>query len=569
MGMAPGAGFDRPSGPLLLIAALAAAFAGCSPETFFDDRFDGVVTQGRGRWSVQLGGEQPVRRRFHVRLFNHFLHPRSEISTLIRIQGDVGDPSELILDRSVSIDDFLASPRLDHRLEDELRFEVASSGRSSVNVLLESSHFVGQPVPSATFDDLATFEVRIDEREPDRLVLGAPRHPEEPGDRRPFPAPTSTCASNVPRPILPSADGLGLRVEAVAGSFVTLAGAGLDASSEVQFSLGPEGEFAAALEVEALGPERVRARAPILSAGPITVAVRSGAGAERLVSGLQVPERVLKARPMPPLAAVVAAVDDGQRRFVASADTVLEVTPDGFVPGPVFSSPFGVIHDLSLSRERPGELWVAASQGLFRAVPDGASFERILAGDFRTTHEPRPGLVVAGGRPTLALSFDEHSSLRTWSNEMIIERLAFVGDGSQPVALAVSDRNELWLGQRGGRSPWAQQRLSQIRDVAASPRTCGVLVAVGDGGAYERRDDEVGWADLAGPARRLVTSETRVFALSATHLWEWLPGRWSSLAELPADFQLSAVSLSPDARRMDIYGVTGRIQLEALLEAPP
>ncbi|MEL6188291.1 MAG: hypothetical protein AAFU79_27010, partial [Myxococcota bacterium] len=108
-----------------------------------------------------------------------------------------------------------------------------------------------------------------------------------------------------------------------------------------------------------------------------------------------------------------------------------------------------------------------------------------------------------------------------------------------------------------------------IRDVAAGPRTCGVLVAVGDGGAYERRDDEVGWADLAGPARRLVTSETRVFALSATHLWEWLPGRWSSLAELPADFQLSAVSLSPDARRMDIYGVTGRIQLEALLEAPP
>ena len=35
----------------------------------------------------------------------------------------------------------------------------------------------------------------------------------------------------------------------------------------------------------------------------------------------------------------VAAVDDGLRRFVASEDTVLGVTGDGFVPGPVFSTP--------------------------------------------------------------------------------------------------------------------------------------------------------------------------------------------------------------------------------------
>ena len=178
-------------------------------------------------------------------------------------------------------------------------------------------------------------------------------------------------------------------------------------------------------------------------------------------------------------------------------------------------------------------------------------------------HEPRPGLVVAGGRPTLALGFAGGNSLRTWEGNLTIERLVFGLDAAQPVGLAISDNHRLWSSARGGREPWEVRQVSEVRDVAASPRACGTYLAVGDGRAFQSRNGGLDWAFFEGEGQRLLTAGTRVFSIGSTRISEWFPDQWIEIAQLPTGFRVTAASVSPDGARMDLYGPTGRFVLDA------
>ena len=288
---------------------------------------------------------------------------------------------ELIVDRSVAFNTVGSDDALAHFLEDEIRIEVETTGSSTVSLLLESTHFLFAALATPSDVERSTLELVITEVEPEPLVVGTPRNPLENGPRRDFPVPSPGCGDNRRPRRLPQI-GLGILMEAEAakGPFVTLNGPGFDANTEVQFEAGRD-QVVEALEVQPLGPDRVQVQAPILGVGPLTVIARSRAGTGYSASLVAVPPRMPRPAPAPPAAQVVAAVDDGSRRFVAARDSVMEVTADGFRTGPRFAESPGAIQDLFISPERPGELWAATSNRLFRALP-GQAFEPILAGDF-------------------------------------------------------------------------------------------------------------------------------------------------------------------------------------------
>lgn len=520
---------------------------------------------GRADWTVAVGGAQPVRRRFHARAFNHFLHPRSQVSSRILVARTIGDPVELIVDRSVAFNPVGSNDALAHFLEDEIRIEVETTGSSTVSLLLESTHFLFAALGTPSEGDRSSFEVVVTEVEAEPLVVGTPRNPLENGPRREFPGPHPGCGeSRSPIPLPRIGLGILMEAEVAKGPFVVLRGPGFDANTQVQFEAGRD-QIVEALEVRPLGPDRVQVRAPLLGVGPLVVRTRSRAVTGYADTLLAVPHRTPRTALAPPLSEVVAAVDDGSRRFIASRDAVMEVTPAGFQAGPRFAEPPGLIRDLFLSSERPGELWAATSDRLFRALP-GQAFEPVLAGDFRTVQEPRRGLVVAGGRPTLTLGFGGGESLRTWEGNLTIERLAFGLAATQPLGLAISDNHRLWSSARGGREPWEVRQVSGVRDVAASPRACGAYLAVGDNRAFQSRDGGLEWAFFEGEGQRLLTAGSRVFSVGRTRISEWFLDQWIEIAQLPTGFRMTAASVSPDGARMDLYGSTGRLVLEAAVQ---
>ena len=383
---------NRKAGRLSLLVLLFAGLFGCGPAVVFPSRApDQFYVFGHAELEAEFGTPAPIRRRYRFRAFNHFLHPFEQLTWTLSTETT---PAEASFDITLQdglhpINGSVPPYILRHRFGEAFEIDVTSSG-GQLHLEVEAVFTQSADVESPPQWSTRPLELLVEEIPPTNRPFGTWRFAQDGGPRPAFPPREVRCGEH-PRPhLILESEGppLNLPGAEVKGAWLDLWGVELD-DVEVQFGDVPSPRLIA------LRRDYVQAEIPLLPAGAVDVRVRSGEARTVIADLFGVRDTELTALAAPPAGAAVGAVDDGSRRFVATADGVYEVMGQGYQPSPPAAiQPSGI---RALYR-RPEGLWAATHAGLFVSEANGP-FEIRLEGRFSALGEISAGILAVGGDP--------------------------------------------------------------------------------------------------------------------------------------------------------------------------